>query len=60
MVNNSTLLFIIDELNGEREIININELFDQQGECNSELDSIFGVFDYLPSDETINRILLHV
>jgi hypothetical protein len=60
MVNNSTLLFIIDEPNSESEIIDICELLDLNGECKTELDTIFGVFDYLPSDGVINRILMHV
>lgn len=60
MVNNSTLLFIIDEPNSESEIINISELLDPKGEWNTELDNLFGVFDYSPSDEVINQILNHV
>jgi hypothetical protein len=59
MVNNSTLLFIIDELNNESEIININEFFDLKDEWRIELDSILGIFDYSPSDEVIRRILMH-
>lgn len=57
MINNFTLLFIIDESNNESEIININELFVLNDECKAELNTIFGVFDYLPSDEVITQIL---
>ena len=60
MVNNSTLLFIIDEPNSESEIVDINELLDLKGESKTELDTIFGVFDYLPSDEVISRILMRI
>jgi hypothetical protein len=59
MVNNSTLLFIIDEPNSECEIINISELLDLKDKCKTELEIIFGALNYLPSDEAINRILNH-
>jgi hypothetical protein len=60
MVNNSTLLFIIDEPNSESEIIDISDLLDLKDECKIELDTIFRDFDYSPSDEVISRILMHV
>lgn len=60
MINNSTLLFIIDESNDDSEIINISEIFDLNDNCKAELDTVFGVFDYMPSDEVISRILKNV
>lgn len=57
MMKNSTLVLIVDKSGGE--IIDIDELFDLNGKYNKELDEIFSLIDYSPSDEVISRILEH-
>jgi len=59
MKKNSTLLLIVDEPGGESEIIDVDELIDKHGKYSTELDDIFKFFNYSPSDEVINRILMY-
>ncbi len=57
MVNSSTLLFIMEGPDGESDLINANDIFDFKGTYSKELDRIFSIFDYSPSDEVITLIL---
>lgn len=59
MVKNSTLMLIVDEIDGKSEIVDIDDLFDPNGAYNKELDEIFSLFDYSPSDKVISQILEH-
>ena len=57
MINNSTLLVIVDDINNESEIIDLNGLQSLENEFTSELNSIFRLVDYSPSDDVIKHIL---
>ena len=58
MTENSTFLFIMDGLEGESEIINVDELLDPWGKCSMELENTFQNFDFSPTQEAINNILM--
>jgi predicted component of viral defense system (DUF524 family) len=57
MVNNSTLFFIIDDINYRSELIDFDRLEDMEKEYLTELDTLIKAADYSPSDEVIKRIL---
>lgn len=58
MTENSTFLFIMDGPEGESEIINVDELLDPWGAYSKELENAFRNFDFSPSQESINNILM--
>ena len=59
MIGNSTLLFVLDESEGENELININDMLDPTGKYSQELESTFKCIDYSPPSKLIENILMN-
>ncbi len=57
MNENSTLLFIMDDFEGEGEIININDMLDPFGKCSNELEYTFKGIVFTPDEQLISNIL---
>jgi hypothetical protein len=59
MTRNSTLLFILDGSEGEKQCINIDEMLDPYGKSSKELNETFKGVDISPRKELIDKILMN-
>jgi hypothetical protein len=58
MIENSTLLYIMDGSEDDSEIINVYDLLDPYGKSCKELETVFTGIEYSPRQEIISNILL--